>query len=194
MARSFSFCDKRGHNTIECWYKNKHLKEISREDGKLKKKYNLPPSTSSSKNRVTIHAEKRNKSRSRSPTPYKNENPGSTGSKTKQSTPPINSRTYGKKSPPRPLLQDIGAGGEIIDLTNKSKTKSTPQKSFSKCEECLRWNRRMSETLAYQEITRNENKKIIKELKEINMELNEKLNKTIQERDSFKKLYEINAN
>ena len=52
----------------------------------------------------------------------------------------------------------------------------------------------MSETLAYQEMTRNENKKIIKELKEINMELNEKLNKTIQERDSFKKLYEINAN
>ena len=86
MARWCSFCDKRGHNTIECWHKNKHLSKISREDGKLKKKYNLPSSTSSSTNRVTIEDEKRNKSRSRLPTPYENENPGSAGSKTKQST------------------------------------------------------------------------------------------------------------
>ena len=169
MARKCSFCDKRGNNTIECLYKNKHLEEISREDGKLKKKYKLPTLTSSYKNRLTIQDEKRNRSRRRSLSPYKNENSRSTGTKPKQSTTSINSRTYGKKSPPRPLLQDIGAGGEIIDLTNKSKTKSTPQKLFSNCEECLRWNRRMSETLAYQEITRNENKKIIKELKEINM-------------------------
>ena len=181
MARWCSICDKRGHNTYECWFKNRHLKEVSIKDGKLKKKYSLPFSNSTSRNNNDLQPSKtKNRSRSRSTSPSKH-----ISSKSKD---------FIKKSPPRPLLQDIGAEGEIIDLTNKSKTKSTPQKSFSKCEECLRWNRRMSETLAYQEITRNENKKIIKELKEINMELNEKFNKAIQERDSFKKLYEINAN
>ena len=42
MARWCSICDKRGHITSECWYKPNYIKEISREDGKLKKKYTLP--------------------------------------------------------------------------------------------------------------------------------------------------------
>ena len=32
-----SICDKRGHATTDCWYKPNYIKEISREDGKLKK-------------------------------------------------------------------------------------------------------------------------------------------------------------
>ena len=42
MTRWCSICDKRGHITSECWYKPNYIKEISREDGKLKKKYTLP--------------------------------------------------------------------------------------------------------------------------------------------------------
>ena len=42
MARWCSICDKRGHITSECWYKPNYIKEISREDCKLKKKYMLP--------------------------------------------------------------------------------------------------------------------------------------------------------
>ena len=42
MAIWCSICDKRGHATTDCWYKPNYIKEISREDGKLKKKYALP--------------------------------------------------------------------------------------------------------------------------------------------------------
>ena len=37
MAIWCSICDKRGHATTDCWYKPNYIKEISREDGKLKR-------------------------------------------------------------------------------------------------------------------------------------------------------------
>ena len=37
MSKWCCICDKRGHNTAECWYKKNFLKEINREGGKWKK-------------------------------------------------------------------------------------------------------------------------------------------------------------
>ena len=37
MSKWCCICDKRGHNTAECWYKKNFLKEINREGEKWKK-------------------------------------------------------------------------------------------------------------------------------------------------------------
>ena len=50
----------------------------------------------------------------------------------------------------------------------------------------------MQHTLKYQEVTRSEDKRMIRKLTEENMRLNQLLKKTIIERDSFKTLYEVN--
>ena len=52
MAIWCSICDKRGHATTDCWYKPNYIKEISREDGKLKKKYTLPSLQKSGKTTI----------------------------------------------------------------------------------------------------------------------------------------------
>ena len=176
MTRWCSFCDKRGHNTYECWYKNQHIKEIAREDGKLKKKYKLPPSYFSSKSKETRNT----KSRSKSPSPNKKEKARTNETKPK----PFTSRRY---------LQDIPGINrpEIIDTADVTKSKPL-NKPYSKCEECLKWNKKMQDSLAYQEITRNEYKQIIKNLTEKNMELNQRLKKATTERNSFRDLYECN--
>ena len=49
MSKWCCICDKRGHNTAECWYKKNFLKEINREGGKWKKKYTLPISSTPNK-------------------------------------------------------------------------------------------------------------------------------------------------
>ena len=53
-------CDKRGHNTAECWYKKNYLKEINREGEKFKNKLTLL---------MTSTQNKRNESRNKSRTP-----------------------------------------------------------------------------------------------------------------------------
>jgi len=60
MSKWCCICDKRGHNTAECWYKKNFLKEINREGGKWKKKYTLP---------ITSTPNKGNEYRNRAPTP-----------------------------------------------------------------------------------------------------------------------------
>ena len=50
----------------------------------------------------------------------------------------------------------------------------------------------MQNSLHYQEVTMNENKRLIKTLTEETMRLNQLLKKAITERDSFKNLYEVN--
>ena len=62
MSKWCCICDKRGHNTAECWYKKNFLKEINREGGKWKKKYTLPITSTPNKGN-----ESRN--RNRAPTP-----------------------------------------------------------------------------------------------------------------------------
>ena len=53
-----TICDVRGHSTSECWYKpktstyNKYIKEIRKENGKLKKKYSLIPQHNTLKEEV----------------------------------------------------------------------------------------------------------------------------------------------
>ena len=69
MTRWCSICDKRGHITSECWYKPNYIKEISREDGKLKKKYALPSLQKSGKATVKSRYDKDERSRSRSSSP-----------------------------------------------------------------------------------------------------------------------------
>ena len=177
MAKWCSICDKRGHITSECWYKPNYIKEIKRqEDGKLKKKYTLPSLQKSGKNVQTSKhdIDERSRSRSSSPPPRQ-----------RHSAKPKQSQTKaGKFSPKRPTTS-VGEI-EVIDIIKPSTSKS------SKCPECLKWDTRMQHTLKYQEVTRSEDKKVIKSLTEENMRLNQLLKKTITERDSFKNLYEVN--
>ena len=94
MARWCSICDKRGHITSECWYKPNYIKEISREDGKLKKKYTLPSLQKSGKNTLKSNHDKDDRSRSRSSSPPPRQ---------RQSVKPKQSQTKdGKFSPKRP--------------------------------------------------------------------------------------------
>ena len=176
MARWCSICDKRGHITSECWYKPNYIKEISREDGKLKKKYTLPSLQKSGKTTLKSKHDKDERSRSRS---------SSSRPRQRQSVKPRQSHTKaGKFSPKRPT----NSVGEIvvIDIIKPSTSKS------SKCPECLKWDTRMQHTLKYQEVTRSDDKRVIRTLTEENMRLNQLLKKTITERDSFKTLYEVN--
>ena len=50
----------------------------------------------------------------------------------------------------------------------------------------------MQHTLKYQEVTRSEDKRVIRSLTEENMRLNQRLKKIITEGDSFKTLYDVN--
>ena len=176
MARWCSICDKRGHITSECWYKPNYIKEISREDGKLKKKYTLPSLQKSGKTTLKSKDDKDERSRSRSSSPPPRQ---------RYSAKPKQSQTrIGKFSPKRPTTS-VGEQ-ELIDIIKPSTSKS------SKCPECLKWDTRMQHTLKYQEVTRSEDKRVIRSLIEENMRLNQLLKKTITERDSFKNLYKVN--
>ena len=170
MARWCSICERRGHITSKCWYKPNYIKEISREDGKLKKKYALPSRKATLKSRYG--KDERSRSRSLSPQQRQSVKPKQNHTKT------------GKFSPKRPT-NPVGEI-EVIDIIKPSTSKS------SKCPECLKWDTRMQHTLKYQEVTRSEDKKVIRSLTEENMRLNQLLKKTITERDSFKTLYEVN--
>ena len=176
MTRWCSICDKRGHITSECWYKPNYIKEISREDGKLKKKYTLPSLQKSGKTTIKSKHDTDERSRSRSSSPPPRQ---------RQSVKPKQNQTKtGKFSPKRPN-NPVGEI-EVIDIIKPSTSKS------SKCPECLKWDTRMQHTLKYQEVTRSDDKRVIRALTEENMRLNQLLKKTITERDSFKTLYEVN--
>ena len=176
MARWCSICDKRGHITSECWYKPNYIKEISREDGNLNKKYTLPSLQESGKTTLKSRHDKDERSRSRSSSPQ---------TRQRQSVKPKENHTKVTKFSPKRPTNPVGEI-EVIDIIKPSTSKS------SKCPECLKWDTRMQHTLKYQEVTRSEDKKVIRSLTEENMRLNQLLKKTITERDSFKTLYEVN--
>ena len=150
MAKWCSICDKRGHITSECWYKPNYIKEIKRqEDGKLKKKYTLPSLQKSGKNVQTSKhdIDERSRSRSSSPPPRQ-----------RQSVKPTQNQTKtGKIFPKRPN-NPVGEI-EVIDIIKPSTLKS------SKCAEGIKWDTRMQHTFKYQEVTRSEDKKVIRGLK-----------------------------
>ena len=66
----------------------------------------------------------------------------------------------------------------MIDIIKPS-TSTTKKR-----QECLKWNNRIAQSLHYQEVTRNEDKRIIKSLTEENQKLRE-------EKDCYKRLLEI---
>ena len=173
MARWCSICDKRGHVTSECWYKPSYIKEITKENGKLKKKY-------------TLHPPHNKRSRSRKPTPTRNNIKKCTGPKPKEPT----TKNQQTKSPPRSPLHTVGEV-EVVEIVKPS-TSKYQNPTNTKCPECLKWSQRMQNSLHYQEVTMNENKRLIKTLTEETMRLNQLLKKAITERDSFKNLYEVN--
>ena len=129
MAIWCSICDKRGHATTDCWYKPNYIKEISRENGKLKKKYALPLLQKSGKTTLKSRHGKDERSRSRSLSPQQ-----------RQSVKPKQNHTKtGKFSPKRPT-NPVGEI-QVIDIIKPSTSKS------SKCPECLKWDTRMQHTL-----------------------------------------------
>ena len=159
MARWCSICDKRGHITSECWYKPNYIKEISREDGKLKKKYTLPSLQKSGKTTLKSRHDKDERSRSTSSSPQ---------TRQRQSVKPKEKHTKITKFSPKRPTNPVGEI-EVIDIIKPSTSKS------SKCPECLKWDTRMQHTLKYQEVTRSEDKKVIRSLTEENMRLNQRL-------------------
>ena len=182
MAVWCTICDVRGHSTSECWYKpktstyNKYIKEIRKENGKLKKKYSLIPQH----NRIPIEGRSTTRrSRSKSPTPQKEEAVKPTGTKPKEH---YAKTKHTRKSPPKSPSHK-SKEVEVVEVINHSPQQSTS--TTKKCQECLKWNNRMSQSLHYQEVTRNEDKRIIKSLTEENQKLRD-------ERDCYKRLLEIN--
>ena len=130
MAPWCSIFDKRGHITSECCYKPNYIKEMNREDGKLKKK-NTAIITKIRKNvQTSTHdIDERSRSRSSSPPPRQ-----------RQSVKPKQNQTRtGKFSPKRPN-NPVGEI-EVIDIIKPSTSKS------SKFPECLKWDTRMQLTL-----------------------------------------------
>ena len=87
-----------------------------------------------------------------------------------------------RKSPPKSPLHK-SKEVEVVEVINHSPKPSTS--TTKKCQECLKWNNRMAQSLHYQEVTRNEDKRIIKSLTEENQKLRD-------ERDCYKRLFEIN--
>ena len=176
MAKWCSICDKRGHITSECWYKPNYIKEISREDGKLKKKYTLPSLQKSGKTTIKSKHNTNERSRSRSSSPPPRQ---------RQSVKPKQNQTKtGKFSPKRPN-NPVGEI-EVIDIIKPSTSKS------SKCPECLKWDTRMQHTLKYQEVTRSDDKRVIRTLTEENMRLNQLLKRLSLKEIDLKNLYEVN--
>ena len=160
-----TFCDVRGHLTSDCWYKPKHIKEIKRENGKLKKTYTISSSNKRNDVKPTKHE---SRSKTRTPSPSKQNTRKPTGTKSKQ--------------PSNPNKQSSQVGEvEVVEIIKQTSSNQKP----SSCKECLKWDMRMQHSLKYQEVTRNEDKKIIKSLTEEVMRLKE-------EKDCYKKLYEIN--
>ena len=122
MTRWCCICDKRGHITSECWYKPNFIKEISREDGKLKKKYTLPSLQKSGKTTIKSKHNTNERSRSRSSSPRPRQ---------RQSVKPKQNQTKtGKFSPKRPT-NPVGEI-KVIDIIKPSTSKS------SKYPDCLK--------------------------------------------------------
>merc|ERR1711888_340392 len=129
-------------------------------------KYTVPSLQKSGKTTLNSKHDKDERSRSRCSSPV---------TRQRQSVKPKQSQTkIGKFSPKRPT-NPVGEI-EVIDIIKPSTSKS------SKCPECLKWDTRMQHTLKYQEVTRSEDKRMIRKLTEENMRLNQLLKKTITER------------
>ena len=133
--------------------------EIRKENGKPKKKYSLIPQH----NRIPI--EERNttrRSRSKSPIPQREEAVKPTGATPKEH---YVKTTHTRKTPPKSPSHK-SKEVEVVEVINHSTKPSTS--TTKKCQECLKWNNWVAQSLHYQEVTRNEGKKIIKSLTEEN--------------------------
>ena len=175
MAIWCSICNVRGHATTDCWYKPKYIKEIRKENGKLKKKYSI---TTQQNKRSNFDRNTKNRSRSRTPTPTRVETRRCRDTKPEETTTKTKNT---RKSPPKSPSHKAKYV-EIIEVTRLSAKPSTS--TSKKCQECLKWNNRIAQSLHYQEMTRNEDKRIIKSLTEENQKLRE-------EKDCYKRLLEI---
>ena len=151
------------------------MKEIRKGNGKLKKKYSI---TTKQNKKSNFDRNTKNIRRSRTPTPTRVE------TSICRDTKPVDATTKTKntrKSPPKSpshKSKDI----EIIEVTHLSAKPSTS--TPKKCQEYLKWNNTIAQSLSYQEVTRNEDKRMIKSLREENQKLRE-------EKDCYKRLLEI---
>ena len=175
-----NICNRGGHLTKDCWYKPNYIKEIKTENGKLKKTYTLSFSNKNQNqdDKNTKRIDKRSKTRT--PSPDKHPIPKSKNE---------NQLKIGNRSIKR---QQTTITGEIEIIEIIKPTQKQSKSIASKCSECLKWDMRMQHSLKYQEITRNDDKRIIKSITDENIKLRQEIEKLKQERDCFKKLFEIN--
>lgn len=171
MTRWCSFCDIRGHNSSECWWKPNHIKEINKEDGKWKKKYNLP-AKSTPINRDEKYTKQKRKTRTPSPIRKPETKPKQQANRfTKQKS----------KSPEKHLHGEI----QVIEVINQPITKS-------KCKDCIKWDIRMQQTLKYQQEAKIDHNQIVASKEKIIKSLSDRIIKLQQEKECYKRLYELN--
>ena len=135
----------------------------------MEKKYTLTMT-------ITPNKENESRNKNRTPTPPRSSHLQDIPV---QSSKPSNSKNQGNKTPPRNKNTTKG-DVEVIELIKQPTY--NPTTLTLTCKEWLKWDMRMPSTKRF---TKKDNNKIIKSLTETNMKLT-------QERDCYKRLYELN--
>jgi len=153
---------KPGHTNSTCWYKPKYIKEIRKENGKLKKTYFF-----------STEAKPHSKQRQRSPSPIQERIQKPKNQQRKECN-PEKSKTRNK----HPVKEQ-----EIIVIKEvKPGPSNKAQAKPYKCNECIKWEIRLQHCL-------KENDSL-KQLDRINKSLADENEKLREERNAWKKLYE----
>ena len=165
------FCQKRGHNSSDCWFKNKFIKELkTNSNGKITKTYKFE--NESTKNRSR---------RSQSPLQTCRKSISSKKKKDRherQSSPiqlhriidqpeikiirEIKRKSPNKQCGPQPIQT-------IHPLSNISAIPSTSNPYT--CQRCIKWEIRLQHALNANTIEKQESKRIIQSLSQENMKL-----------------------
>ena len=165
-----TFCKKPGHTASECWHKPRYIKEIRKENGKLKKTYY-----------ISTEAKPETRLRQRSPSPIQARIQKPKNKQRKECEP--------EKEQEVMLIKEIKPGP-----SNKEQPKAY------RCSECIKWEIRLQHTLKEKDSLKDQIESI-KQTKHVpdNQIINDRINKSLaeenkklrEERDAWKKLYEM---
>ena len=176
-----NFCQKRGHQSADCWYKNKYIKEITKKNGKLVKTYKYDNEST------------RNKRRSSSPiqtsitiSTHHKKSKSKTHNEQKRRQSPILIQ-----QPDIELIKEIRntpSGPQPPKALSTIPSTSTST-AYNRCKECVKWEIRLQHSLSANIIEKKESNRIIQKLTEETMSLRDEMRKMKEDRDSWKSLY-----
>ena len=188
------YCNKQGHQTSDCWSKNKYLKEIKRnKDGKLTKRYIPRYCNRIIKNNEIEEERKYPKTDTRT---NKKQNVNQ-----RSKSPPIHGtvevvKQYFYKDELKPKTKQTPKKRTVtpeIQIVREISPRKSPEKikkptmgqiksPKNKCQDCLKWEFRLHQEMKNKDMEKIDAKRIVKSLTEENMKLR-------AERDSWKTLY-----